>query len=45
MYQRISTFAITALTLGALFIAGGTVSATTAACPGDFDGNRRVDID
>ena len=45
MYQRMTTFAITALTLGALFITGGTVSATTAACPGDFDGNRRVNID
>ena len=47
MYQRIATFAIIAiaLTLAALFIAGGPVSATVAACPGDFDGNRRVDID
>ena len=47
MYQRIATFAIVAiaLTLAALFIAGGPVSATVAACPGDFDGNRRVDID
>ena len=47
MYQRIATFAIIAiaLTLAALFITSGPVSATAVACPGDFDGNRRVDID
>ena len=42
MYQRITTFAIIALTLAALFITGRTVPSTAAACPGDFDGNRSV---
>ena len=46
MYQRITTFAMIAiaLTLVALFITGRTVPLTAAACPGDFDGNRRVNI-
>ena len=46
MYQRITTFAIVAiaLMLTALFITGRTVPLTAAACPGDFDGNRRVNI-
>ena len=46
MYQRITTFAIVAiaLMLTALFITGRTVPSTAAACPGDFDGNRRVNI-
>ena len=46
MYQRITTFAIIAitLTLVLLFITGGTVPSSTSACPGDFDGNRRVNI-
>ena len=46
MYQRITTFAIIAiaLTLSALFITGRTVPSTAAACPGDFDGNKRVNI-
>ena len=46
MCQRITTFAMIAiaLTLVALFITGRTVPSTAAACPGDFDGNRRVNI-
>ena len=44
MYQRITTFAIIALTLAALFITGRTVPSTATACPGDFDGNRNVNI-
>ena len=46
MCQRITTFAIIAiaLMLVALFITGRTVPSTAAACPGDFDGNKRVNI-